>query len=207
MRVIGIDFDNTIVNYDRVFCAVGQKLKLLPSRFTGTKSQVKKTVLKNENGEALWQKMQGLVYGRYMHQARLMDGVVDFISHCRSQQRISLCIISHKTRYGHPPAHLTDLHEVALNWMRNNGLLDRQRLGFSPEEVFFEPDRDAKVDRIARMGCTHFIDDLTEVLEHVNFPAGTHRILYDPASGPGIMRTYDTCENWHQIRELIFPSS
>ena len=39
---IGIDLDNTIVNYDHVFKSIAYKNKLINKNWSGTKSQLKK---------------------------------------------------------------------------------------------------------------------------------------------------------------------
>jgi hypothetical protein len=46
--------------------------------------------------------------------------------------------------------------------------------------VFFAETKQGKLQQIADLGCTHFIDDLPEFLLEPDFPAGVERILFDP---------------------------
>ena len=50
----------------------------------------------------------------------------------------------------------------------------------APERVLFKQTRPEKLECIAAVGCTHFIDDLPEVLLEPTFPQHVTRILFDP---------------------------
>jgi len=60
-----------------------------------------------------------------------------------------------------------------------------------------------KLTAIGERGCTHFVDDLPEVLGHPDFPAGVGRILFAPGGGegpPGVL----VLRTWEQIgRHLL----
>ena len=66
---IGLDFDNTIANYESAFLKVAELLKIKTT--ATTKSEVKRDLLSRENGDSLWQKVQGLTYGHYIHLAEI----------------------------------------------------------------------------------------------------------------------------------------
>ena len=74
---IGIDIDNTIICYDRVFAAVAK------SRGYSLRTVVhQKLRLKNgfTNGTcATFTRLQGEVYGKFIDLANLFDGVLAFI--------------------------------------------------------------------------------------------------------------------------------
>jgi hypothetical protein len=115
---------------------------------------------------------------------------------------LPLCIISHKTR--HPargPAH--DLHRSARQWLEMQGFFDAAEIGLPRDRVYFELSQQDKVDRIARAGCTDFIDDLPEVLTRPDFPAGVRKVLFDPhrryAAEDGVHHT----TSWAEIERLI----
>ncbi len=95
---IGLDFDNTIANYDLAFFEVAELLDLKTT--ATTKSEVKKELLSREGGDFLWQKVQGLTYGRYIHLAEIQSGLLEFIFQARSLGH-QLYIVSHKTEFGH----------------------------------------------------------------------------------------------------------
>lgn len=166
MRV-GIDFDNTLAGYGKVFRAEAERLGLLPSGFRGGK-----TVVREALAEEDWQRLQGQVYGRLMPQAELIAGAEAFLLRCRAEG-VRVFVVSHKTRFGHFDPARIDLRDAARAWMTDRGFFDG--FGVAPEDVYFEETREAKVARIATLGLDHFIDDLRDVLDHPAFPPGPRR--------------------------------
>ena len=56
---IGLDLDNTIINYDRAFPQAGQEIGVLPTDHgLTTKSQVKAYLLARENGMEQWMRLE-----------------------------------------------------------------------------------------------------------------------------------------------------
>ena len=51
-------------------------------------------------------------------------------------------------------------------------------LGWEHEQTFFELTKEEKIARIVKLGCTHYIDDLPEILEML--PNTITKILFDP---------------------------
>jgi hypothetical protein len=187
---IGVDFDNTIVCYDALFHQVALEQALIPPELPARKSAVR-DYLRQCGREDDWTEMQGYVYGMRMRDAAPFVGVIDFFRHCQ-QQGVDVCIISHKTR--HPfrgPAY--DLHQAAQAWLDHYGFYDPAHIGLSPEQVYFELTKQDKLQRIARMGCTHFIDDLPEFLAEAAFPVTVERLLFDPN------QTYQTEERFQRF--------
>ena len=109
MRV-GIDFDNTIVNYDTLFHKVALEQGVIPKTLAASKLAVRDH-LRAIDKEHVWTEMQGYVYGARMEEAAMYPGVLDFLRWA-NLQGIGLAIVSHKTR--HPfigPKY--DLHAAA----------------------------------------------------------------------------------------------
>ena len=79
---IGIDFDNTIVNYDRVFHRVAIERGLVPPSLAPTKLEVRNW-LRAADKEDLWTEMQGYVYGARMNDAETYPGVIAFLRWAR----------------------------------------------------------------------------------------------------------------------------
>ncbi len=128
---IGLDFDNTLARYDHVFVSEAKCEKFVPIEWEGTKKQMRDTLRLKKNGEQLWQKLQGRVYGPMMSQAELFPGVVQFMLRCK-QRGDDLFIVSHKTEYGHLDPTKTPLRQVALQWMDQNGFFSKTKCGLSP---------------------------------------------------------------------------
>ncbi len=201
---IGIDFDNTLVSYERAFSAVGREKALLPPDFAGGKEEVKAFLLKRSGGDPFpWEKLQGLVYGRMIERAELFEGVAEFLLLCSRRKDIEVFIVSHKTPEAHHDPVRTNLRNAAIAWMRARHFFDQDRFGLKIENVFFEGTRDEKIWRIAALACDIFIDDLPEVLEHADMPKLCRKILFrGEVGGP-----FECATTWYDIRDAVFSRS
>jgi len=175
---IGVDFDNTIACYDGLFHRLAGEQRLIPPDLPVSKIAVRDH-LRAAGLEPRWTALQGIAYGARMADADAFPGVAEFFALC-AERDIRTSIISHRTRQpivGGP----CDLHAAARAWL--------QARAYPVSGIWFEETREAKIVRIIEVGCTHFIDDLPEVLDHPDFPAGVTRVLFDPSghhSGPSV---------------------
>jgi hypothetical protein len=199
---IGLDFDNTIVAYDEVFCRTARERGLIPENFAGTKRAVRDAIRRLPDGELAWQRLQGHVYGSLIGEATLFDGVAHFLARCR-REGASLCIVSHKTRYSpFDPAQI-DLRSAALDWMERHRFFADDGFALTRTNVHFEASRAEKLSRIAALGCRLFVDDLEELLSHPGFPPHVGRLLFaDPP--PGGALAYKALASWQQIEQEVF---
>jgi hypothetical protein len=198
---IGIDFDNTIITYDDVFCAAARDCGLIDPAFSGRKQAVRDAIRLLPDGELTWQRLQGQVYGRGIARAAMVPGVKAFLTRCRDERR-AVAIVSHKTEYGHFDPDGVNLRKAALDWMKAQGLFGSDG-GLALTDVYFESTRAEKIQRIAGLGLTHFIDDLEEVLSDPDFPAGVERILFADSGNDG-HAPYIICPTWRDIEERVF---
>ena len=198
---IGLDLDNTLIDYSEVFGVVAQQMELLRAcEARGGKEAVKVRLLEQDPSERLWMRLQGQVYGSHLGKARLCAGAGAFLMFARERgARVS--IVSHKTRHGHFDPAQVDLWEAARGWLRDSGFFDPDRFALAEGDVYFETTREAKIARIAGIGCHIFIDDLEDVLHHPAFPKHVERILYaaDDAAAPGLVR----CASWGEIMDKL----
>jgi 5'(3')-deoxyribonucleotidase len=168
---IGLDFDNTIVNYDKVFYDVALEWHLIPKTLPINKLVIR-NYLRDAKQEDLWTHMQGYVYGARMGEAAPYPGVMDFAEKMKYIGH-TIVIVSHKTK--HPflgPKY--NLHIAALEWIEKNFP------NIDKENIFFEPTKDQKLERIEQLQCDIFIDDLPEILTAAKFPKSVFPILFDP---------------------------
>jgi hypothetical protein len=200
---IGVDFDNTLVSYDRAFATVGKEEGLLPGDFAGGKDAAKRWLYRERPDGYLWEQLQGLVYGRRIDRAELYDGVAEFFRLCRGCDGCHVFIISHKTELAHHDPLQTNLRDSALRWMNHQGFFDAAGFGIDADEVFFEETRDAKVRRIGELDCKIFVDDLPEVLGHVDMPAACRKILFR-TDHPG---PFERAANWTDVCAAVFKHS
>lgn len=201
--IIGVDFDNTIVDYDGVFFRRAVDLGLIDDGAFLHKRQVRDRIRLLPEGEALWRKLQAHAYTTGIDRARLIDGVKEFFSSCRRAD-VRIYIVSHKTTY--PPAAFEqiDLRRSALNWMKANGFFDPAALGLNLDQVYFESTRAEKLERIKALNCTHFIDDLQEVLLEIGFPSGVEKILYSSDVERPVSKDIFIANSWEKIHEHFF---
>jgi hypothetical protein len=204
--VCGIDFDNTIVTYDELLTTIARERGLIDAARIQTKRSIRDQIRQLPDGEIEWQKCQALLYGPRIAEARLIEGVAEFISLCR-ERGIPVHIVSHKTEFSQYDATRTNLRTAALAWMTANRFFDSAGLGLSPRCVYFAGTRTEKIERIRDLACTHFIDDLEETFLEESFPPATARILYEPGRqspaphGVALMRT------WQEIRDYFFSAN
>ena len=203
---IGIDLDNTLILYDRVFLEAGRALGLLPGQFEGGKVAVKEYLRGRDPTQEAWQELQGQVYGRWLHRATLMPGASRFLIRCRLEG-IPVEIVSHKTDYGHFDRTKTPLRQVALEWLEQNEFFDSDRFGLSFENIHFEDTRSEKAETIGRLKLTHFVDDLQEMFEESNFPLTVKKILFAPGKGTTTVAQLGAvtkCATWQQVSSVVF---
>ncbi len=198
---IGVDFDNTIACYDRVFTSVAFEMGLILEPAFFTKDDVKKNIHLSDLGDTNWQKLQGQVYGKFMYLATVFSGFTEFLKLAKLSGH-EVFIVSHKSAYGHFDENKIPLRDEALKWLIENKFVGNDPLMIPKENVFFEATRQEKIDRIKLINCTHFIDDLQEVFDEESFPFSVSKYLFDPAS-KGKAKSYQFEGSWRSISKSI----
>ena len=115
--IIGIDFDNTIIDYNNLFYEGGLSLGVLPDNAICNKKIIREYLIR-KGRERDWIKIQGLVYGKFIRTAKVMEGFSSFSEHCYGMGW-KIFIISHKTRDS-IVGEKFNLHTSALNWLEKN---------------------------------------------------------------------------------------
>ena len=193
---IGIDFDNTIVCYDRLFHRLALERGLIEESFPARKNTLRNH-LRQQGKEPLWTELQGLAYGPRITEAEPFPGVIPFFHKCHARD-IDTVIVSHKTQF--PFAGLQyDLRAAARGWMRHHGLLEIESASGDSIPVFFESTKEEKLRRIGERQCALFIDDLPEFLTESGFPSGVQRLLFDPHNEHETDPDYERMTGWAEI--------
>src|ERR1041385_154331 len=148
----GIDFDNTLIDYDHVFVAAARKQGLVAADFIGSKRALRDAIRLMPEGEVTWQRLQGHVYGAGIGGAVPFAGAREFLQRC-AREAVATFIVSHKTRFGHYAPARVDLREAAREWMTVQGLFRNDSGALPADHVYFEDDRAHKLARIAALGC------------------------------------------------------
>lgn len=195
---IGLDFDNTIVSYDGLFHKVALEGGWITPEVPASKVSVRDH-LRAMDKEAVWTEMQGYVYGARMDEAVAYPGVIDCLLWARAND-ITVSIVSHKTR--HPfLGKQYDLHEAARHWI-SLFLTDATGPLVQPERVYFELTKEAKVQRIADIACTVYVDDLPEILQATGFPDAAAKLLFDPDNHHSA-QDLPRATHWTEVRNSL----
>jgi len=192
---IGIDFDNTIICYDNVFFEVGIEHGFIDPSCGRTKVDVK-NFINSKGRETDWTALQGIVYGSEINRAQPYSGVMDFIHHATKQHQIY--IVSHKTLF--PLAGLkTDLHLAAHRWLEATGVMNL----IPAQSIYFELTIEKKISQINNLSCDIFIDDLPEVLGHLQMSSIVQKILFNGGAAQNASPLYRVVRNWSEISKIL----
>jgi len=172
--LVGLDFDNTIVCYDKAISALAEELPNLPSDLPRTKLALR-DFLRRANRESEWTAFQGALYGPGMTYAQPFEQALETLQELKDSGH-SFCIVSHRSLRPYAgPAY--DLHAAARGWAKkwlsSAGLIEDRA-------VFFHETREQKIAAIDALHCKVFLDDLPEVIEDAAFPGSCKAVLFDP---------------------------
>jgi len=170
---IGIDFDNTIVSYDKAFHHQALRMGLIKPDLAKNKQVIRDEIRKLAHGNDKWTELQGIVYGTHMDEAEMIDGLDRFLLECR-KKGIRVSVISQKTEFPFKGPRV-NLREAARKWLEDRQFISR--FGLNGSDIHFETTIEEKIRRIGEKKCTHFIDDLPEILLNEQFPPNVQRIL------------------------------
>ena len=92
--IVGIDLDNTIIDYSNIFYKIGKQKKIKIKRST-SKNNLKTFIQSASKKE--WTRIQGEVYGKKIMGANLFKNFTNFLKFA-FENNIQLVIISHKTK-------------------------------------------------------------------------------------------------------------
>ena len=198
MRV-GLDFDNTLIRYDELFHNLALEQGLIPDSVPPQKNKIRDH-LRRKGIENEWTKLQGEVYGNRILEATAWEGMLESLA-ALQERGVELCIVSHKTRTPYlGPAY--DLHEAARNWLTKQEFFSAQGLHWRDEQVYFELTKVDKIQRIQQLGCTHFVDDLPEILEML--PPSVKGIFFRPEVATEIAEpSWPILREWSALPDLL----
>lgn len=198
---IGLDLDNTIIDYSCVFAPVAAEIGLLPpGHGLRSKDEVKSRLRALAGDDTLWMRLQGQVYGKFIGLAQPYEGVIAAIGGFRTAgHRVS--IVSHKTQFGHFDLDHVDLWAAASGWLASQGLVGEAG-PISPSDVHYRVTREEKVAAIAQQGFALFVDDLPEVLGHPDFPTSLPTILFSPDGEHGEGGRFRLARSWQEVVDM-----
>jgi len=204
MTYLGIDLDNTLIDYESVFPAAANKLNIALPPSIQTKQQIREFLRLQADGEESWQRLQGAAYGKFVKDyAKLFPGVKRFFWRC-VQNGNKVKVVSHKTEFGHMDKDKIPLRQVALEFLEKESLVSKDNPSMC--EVIFKNTCEDKISYIAENNFDWFIDDLPEVvsalakLEKVKVIHFSQ--IVEPENKTGNNRII-SLSDWQQIDALI----
>jgi hypothetical protein len=195
---LGFDFDNTLISYDLLFHRVALEKGLIHSKILKQKNAVRDYM--HEIGLADdWTRLQGEVYGVRILEAEPYKGMFAAIK-VLAARKIPMSIVSHKTKTPYL-GDQCDLHLAARGWLVKHGFFDSDGLAWSKEQVYFEHTKQEKIERILSLGCTHYVDDLPEILEML--PSHIVKILFSPNQDIEIQGSWRNLTSWQELPRIL----
>jgi len=197
---LGLDFDNTIINYESLFHKVAVERGLIPKKLPAHKKIIRDFLIEKQIEEE-FTLIQAEVYGKRILEAKPTKNFIKSIQNINKREEfLDIFIVSHKTKYPYiGPKY--DLHYAALSWLENNQFFNKSELNFSKDNIFFEVSKIDKIERIEKLNCNYFVDDLPNILEMIN--PKCKRILYDPYQNYKNENRFLMLKDWKDIDFFI----
>jgi len=196
--IVGFDFDNTIIDYKKLFKKISYKKKLVPKNIKSDKNSVKEYLL-SKNKEKEWTTLQGEVYGKHIMDAKIYSGVKKAMKSL-SKNKIKFYIISHKTKFPYAGKKY-NLHIAAKKWIYKNILKNDNSINLTTKNIFFEKSIKKKILRINKLKCNIYVDDLSKILDIL--PKRVMKILFSPIDKIRPQKSIITMKNWREFNKII----
>ncbi len=136
-------------------------------------------------------------------EASAFAGVKDFFRNCREGAwKFASSAIRPSTRFA---GLLTTCNRAALDWLDTRILRSRD-IALPRDHVFLRTTLADKLRQIGDCGCTHFIDDLPELLSEPAFPATAEKWLFDPNDHHPHDRRFARVTAWAQLEDRLLRS-
>lgn len=198
MTLLGLDFDNTLVQYDKLFHQLALEKGLIEASVPVDKTAIR-DYLRSQDQDEQFTFLQGEVYGLRILEADPAEGILEALAYL-NQQSISMVLVSHKTctPYKGPKY---DLRKAALSWLEKHGFFSASFLDWNLSNVYFEDTKLNKISRISALQCTHYLDDLPDIIEQLD-PA-VYGIWYNPSGRKGF-ENLNSISRANQLSAHIF---
>ena len=184
---VGIDLDNTIINYENSFKKYLRANKIFLK--TLNKSKIKH-ITNNNSKFVNWTAAQEKIYGHYIVDAKPFKYFKEFEKFA-SKNKVKLFIISHKTKYSQFSKKY-NLRRQASKWIKKN-------LNAKMYKISYVNTINEKIEVIKKNKLDYFIDDLIEIFLNKNFPRKTKKIFFSDRKNLKII----SIKTWRGIKYEI----
>ena len=163
---VGIDLDNTIINYEHSFKKYLKENKIFLNKVDKSRF---KYIANNSSKFINWTAVQEEIYGYYIFYAKPFKYFKEFEKFA-SKNKIKLFIVSHKTKYSQFSKKY-NLRLAANKWIKKN-------INTKMYKIFYVNTINEKIMIIKKNKLDYFIDDLIEIFLKKNFPSKTNKIFF-----------------------------
>ena len=184
---IGIDLDNTIINYNESFKKYLKDQKIYLKKINKEKI---KFISNNHSKIKNWTEVQEEIYGNYIKFAKLFIHFKEFEKFA-IRKKIKLFIISHKTKHSQFSKRY-NLHRQSNRWLKKN--INKKKY-----KIFYTNTINEKIKKIIQIKPDYFVDDLIEVFKNKNFPKNVKKIYFSQKKSTRTL----LFDNWKQIKNYI----
>ncbi len=197
MKLLGLDFDNTIVDYDELFYKISLERNLIERSHPVNKMKIRDH-LNNSGMKEEFTLIQGEVYGQRIEEAKASKNLISTLKKIKSDS-LKIVIISHKTTYPYVGARY-NLRQAAMGWLNKNSFFNDEGIGIKEKDVYFKSTKKEKINMIRELGCDIYVDDLEEIIIEVDkFCCG---INYDP-KGQSRETAIRKIADWKDIEQYL----
>ena len=93
------------------------------------------------------------------------------------------------------------MHAAARNWLTLQGFHSTDGLAWREDQVFFELTKEEKAARIVALGCTHYVDDLPEILAML--PDSIQKVLFSPSEVVHRHPSWQLMTTWQDLPHIL----
>jgi hypothetical protein len=184
---IGIDLDNTIINYQNSF---KKFLKEKNINFKSINKKKIKFISNNSSKIKNWTQAQEEIYGKHIVFAKPFKYFKIF-ERFALKNKIILYIVSHKTKFSQF-SQKYNLHLQSNKWIESNICKELYK-------IYYVKTVNQKIKKISYLNPDYFIDDLEKIFNHKNFPKKVKKIHFSQIK---IDNSF-TFSNWNKIKKYI----
>jgi uncharacterized HAD superfamily protein len=198
---IGIDLDNTIINYETSIKALCNDHYPTISLAKRSKEELKSAVI-NLLGTKEWTDCQSLLYGRYIKFAELYSNSAKTIQLLK-KNGWDVHIISHKTKSSISSSTI-QLREVAEKWLIEKLSPVFQNKHELKSKIHFCNSIEEKISKILNLKCKTFVDDLYIVLSQLPKEINRYWIFQNQSDEKNGITAV---KNWEDLYRMVIRSN